>query len=152
MIHSVFRAAANILFAQDFVLSLNAATSPRMPNGLQLSPAAEGWPFSVLRVGMPVLFGAQRLHIEAIHFSLDLTNCSPWDPHIERPPELNMRIVVNNIRCLQRYLSHLYPQAVIQGGGKPPFRKRFFGENAPRPRRGGGGEGKGGDPCGRPSS
>src|SRR6266699_4578727 len=31
-----------------------------------------------------------------------------------------------------------------------PLRYRFFGEKAPRPRRGGGGDGKGGDPCGRP--
>src|SRR5258708_3894027 len=30
------------------------------------------------------------------------------------------------------------------------FRYRFFGEKAPRPRRGGGGDGVGGDPCGRP--
>src|SRR5258707_11596730 len=143
VIHSVFRAAANVLFAQGFVLSLNAATSPRMPNGLQLSSAAEDWPFSALRAGMPVLFGAQRLHIEAIHCSLDLTNCSQWDPHIERPAELNMRIVVNNLRYLQQ---------MVQGGGKPPFKYRFFGEKAPRPRRGGGGDGMGGDPCGRPSS
>src|SRR5690242_19307985 len=127
VIHSVFRAAANILFAQDFVLSLNAATSPRMPNGLQLSSAAEGWPFSVLRVGMPVLFGAQRLHIEAVHCSLDLTNCSPWDPHIERPAELNMRMVVNNIRCLQQHFSSWHPQAVVQGGGKPlPYYTRAW--------------------------
>ena|SRR5437879_5584079 len=130
VIHSVFRAAANVLFAQDFVLSLNAATSPRMPNGLQLSSAAEDWPFSALRAGMPVLFGAQRLHIEAVHCSLDLTNCSQWDPHIERPAELNMGIVVNNLRYLQQHLSSWHPQgdlhwrgfeegwAVFPGGGK----------------------------------
>src|SRR6266699_3860142 len=39
-----------------------------------------------------------------------------------------------------------------RGGACPPLRYRFFGEKAPRPRRGGGGDGLGGDPCGRPSS
>src|SRR6266576_2071799 len=37
-----------------------------------------------------------------------------------------------------------------KGGCRGPLRYRFFGEKAPRPRRGGGGDGKGGDPCGRP--
>src|ERR1700694_2115025 len=110
VIHSVFRAAANIRFTQDFVLSLNAATSPGMPNGLQLSSAAEDWPLPARRVGMRVLFGAQRLHIEAVNCSLDLTNCSQWAPHIKRPAELNMGIVVNNL-C--------YLQQMVQGGGKP---------------------------------
>ncbi len=154
VIHSVFRAAANILFTQDFVLSLNAATSPRMPNGLQLSSAAEDWPFSALRVGMPVLFGAQRLHIEAVNCSLDLTNCSQWDPHIKRPAELNMGIVVNNLRYLQRYLSQWHPQgdlhwrgfeegwAMFQGGGKPrPYSTRAWQDDSSYSR---------GDPCGRP--
>jgi hypothetical protein len=158
VIHSVFRAAANVLFAQDFVLSLNAATSPRMPNGLQLSSAAEDWPFSALRVGMPVLFGAQRLHIEAVHCSLDLTNCSQWDPHIERPAELNMRIVVNNLRYLQQHLSQQHPQG--------DFHWRGYEGQGDREREGdckgqgeredqGGGEGQGdrereGDRKGRP--
>jgi hypothetical protein len=66
---------------------------------------------------MPVLFGAQRLHIEAVHCSLDLTNCSQWDPHIERPAELNMRIVVNNLRYLQQHLSQQRPQGDLHWRG-----------------------------------
>src|SRR5579863_8357018 len=40
VVHSVFSAAANIVFPRDFVLSLNAAVGPRMPNGLQLAGRA----------------------------------------------------------------------------------------------------------------
>src|SRR6185312_600069 len=66
----------------NFVLSLNAAATPRMPNGLQLSSPAGDFPFSALRVGMSVIFGAQRLHIEAIDCSLDLSQSPQWNPHI----------------------------------------------------------------------
>jgi hypothetical protein len=104
-IHSVFAAAANIIFPRDLVLSLNAAGSPGMPNGLQLSAPAGAWPFSALHVGMPVLFGAQRLHIEAVNCSLDLSNCPQWDPHIARPEELNLHVVASNMLYLQQNLS-----------------------------------------------
>src|SRR5579863_1361206 len=80
VVHSVFSAAANIVFPRDFVLSLNAAVGPRMPNGLQLAgraPARErpynDSLFLQMRPGMHVLLGAQRLHIEAIDCSLDLS-------------------------------------------------------------------------------
>lgn len=109
-IHSVFRSAANISFPTGFVLSLNAASSPAMPNGLQLSSPAGNWPFSALRVGMPVLFGAQRLHIEAVNCSLDLTNCPQWDAHIIRPSVLDMHAIANNMRYLQQHLSAWLPQ------------------------------------------
>src|SRR6266700_7038051 len=39
-----------------------------------------------------------------------------------------------------------------KGGCRGPLTGRFFGEKSPRPRRGGGGDGLGGDPCGRPRS
>ncbi|MFL5628542.1 MAG: DUF2877 domain-containing protein [Ktedonobacteraceae bacterium] len=110
VIHSVFRAAANISFPTGFMLSLNAASSPAMPNGLQLSSPAGSWPFSALRVGMPVLFGAHRLHIEAVNCSLDLTNCPRWDAHITRPSELYMHIIASNMRYLQQHLSGWRPQ------------------------------------------
>ena len=96
VIHSVFPAAANITFPGDFILSLNAVTSPCMPNGLQLSALPATFPFSALRAGMPVLFGAQRLLIEAVDCSLDLSTCTQWDPHIERPAQLDMEIVEGN--------------------------------------------------------
>src|SRR6266446_2500845 len=76
-----------------FVLSLNAASTPRMPNGVQLSSPPGSFPFSALRVGMPVIFGAQRLHIEAIDCSLDLSQSSQWNPHIQRPDQLDMSIL-----------------------------------------------------------
>ena len=78
---------------------------PRMPNGLQLTAAAGTFPFIALRAGMPVLFGAQRLHIEAIGCSLDLSLCSQWDPHIERPAVLDKKIVRKNRERLGGYLS-----------------------------------------------
>src|SRR2546425_1629733 len=96
VIHSVFPAAANITFPGDFILSLHAVTSPCMPNGLQLSALPATFPFSALRAGMPVLFGAQRLLIEAVDCSLDLSTCTQWDPHIERPAQLDMEIVEGN--------------------------------------------------------
>ena len=115
IIHSAFDAAANIVFPGDFVLSLNAASFsqhsggdlplPRMPNGLQLTAPAGTFPFIALRVGMPVLFGAQRLQIEAIACSLDLSLCSQWDPHIEHPTVLDMEIVRKNRERLAGYVS-----------------------------------------------
>src|SRR5947209_20148583 len=68
--HSVFSAAANIAFPGGFILSLNAAISAHMPNGLQLSSQPGTYPFVALRPGMSVLLGAQRLFIEAIDCSL----------------------------------------------------------------------------------
>src|SRR6266478_2166064 len=71
-IHSVFNAAANVIFPHDpqgtrtgypyydthshggFILSLNAAATPRMPNGLQISSPPGSFPFPALRTGMPV--------------------------------------------------------------------------------------------------
>lgn len=107
VIHSVFPAAANILFPGDFVLSLNAITSPRMPNGLQLSTPSGTFPFSVLHAGMPVLFGAQRLLIEAVNWSLDLSCCSEWNPHIERSAQLDMKIVTRNKDLLLKHIHAL---------------------------------------------
>src|SRR5436305_1745277 len=104
VIHSVFPAAANIIFPGGFVLSLNAITSPQMPNGLQLSTPPGTFPFSALRAGMPVLFGAQRLLIEAVNCSLDLSCCSEWNPHIERPAELNIKIVTRNKELLLKHI------------------------------------------------
>ncbi len=110
IVHSVFNAAANIAFpfsgwnlpGQDvFVLSLNAAATPRIPNGIQLSSPAGSFPFSALRPGMPVIFGAQRLHIEAIDCSLDLSQSPQWNPHIQRPAQLDMAVVQRNYCRLQ---------------------------------------------------
>src|SRR5258706_16231377 len=100
-IHSVFNAAANIVFPGGFVLSLNAASTPRMPNGVQLSSPPGSFPFSALRVGMPVIFGAQRLHIEAIDCSLDLSQSSQWNPHIQRTDQVNMATLQKNYTRLK---------------------------------------------------
>src|SRR5579859_2310872 len=104
MAHSVFAAAANITFPGDFVLSLNALSSPCMPNGLQLSAHAGSLPFSALRPGMPVLFGAQRLLIEALDCSLDLSGCAQWNPRIVRPELLDLALVERNGRWLREYV------------------------------------------------
>ncbi len=104
VVQSVFRAAANITFPGDFVLALNALHAPRVPNGLQLSASADTFPFSALQVGMPVLFGARRLHIEALPLSLDLTYCERWDASIARPEPLNFTIVEKNGIWLLHYL------------------------------------------------
>jgi hypothetical protein len=45
---------------------------------------------------MPVIFGAQRLHIEAIDCSLDLSQCPQWNPNIQRPEQLDMTILQKN--------------------------------------------------------
>ncbi|MDQ6661472.1 MAG: hypothetical protein M3Z24_10955, partial [Chloroflexota bacterium] len=103
-VHSVFNAAANILFPNNFVLSLNAVTSPRMPNGLQLSACAASFPFSTLQTGMPVLLGAQRLHIEAIGCSLDLSYCPQWEPFIEQPEFVDRQVIKKNRERLGEYV------------------------------------------------
>ncbi|MDQ6644307.1 MAG: DUF2877 domain-containing protein [Chloroflexota bacterium] len=105
MIHSAFDAAANIVFPGDLVLSLNAANSPRMPNGLELSSISGTFPFTALRPGMPVIFGAQRILIEAANCSLDLSHCTLWDPHISRPAQLDRDSVVKNGNWLAGYLA-----------------------------------------------
>ncbi len=108
VVHSVFDAAANIVFPGGFVLSLNAVSSAQMPNGLQLSALPATFPFSALRAGMPVLLGAQRLHIEAIGCSLDLSSCSQWNPHIERPERLDVDVVRKNGEWLAKRIA-LHP-------------------------------------------
>ncbi len=105
VVHSVFYAAANIVFPGGLVLSLNAADSTRMPNGLELSNSPGTFPFTILRPGMPVLLGAQRLHIESAHCSLDLSSCTQWNPHITRPVCLDRHNIVKNREWLARYLS-----------------------------------------------
>lgn len=105
MIHSAFNAAANVVFPGDAVLSLNAANSPRMPNGLELSSISGTYPFTALRPGMPVIFGAQRILIEAANCSLDLAHCTQWDPHIARPAQLDRDSVVKNRKWLAGYLA-----------------------------------------------
>src|SRR5258708_20704264 len=95
-VHSVFNAAANIVFPGNFVLSLNALATTRMPKGLQLSSPPGRFPFWALRAGMPVIFGAQRLHIEAIDCSLDLSQSPQWNPHIQRSDQLDMTILQKN--------------------------------------------------------
>ena len=103
-VQSVFRAAANIVFPGNFVLALTALHTPRVPNGLQLSTPAATFPFAGLKVGMPVLFGAQRLHIEALALSLDLTFSERWSPHILSPKPLHPAIVEKNKTWLAHYL------------------------------------------------
>src|SRR6266496_1250474 len=103
VVHSVFYAAANIVFPGGLVLSLNAADSTRMPNGLELSNSPGTFPFTILRPGMPVLLGAQRLHIESAHCSLDLSSCTQWNPHITRPVCLDRHNIVKNREWLARY-------------------------------------------------
>ncbi|GAC1382781.1 MAG: hypothetical protein NVSMB33_10290 [Ktedonobacteraceae bacterium] len=116
VVHSAFAAAANILFPDSFMLSLNAAHSIHMPNGLQLSAATGSLPFSALRPGMPVLFGAQRLLIEATNCSLDLSMCAEWNPHIQRPAVLDMEIVKRNGKWLVEHLALWHSPCVSQDG------------------------------------
>ena len=111
LVHSVFKSAANIVFPGDFVLSLNAATSPRMPNGIQLATTPGALPFLHLQVGMPVLLGVQRLCIQPLDYVLDLSHVAQWHPHIERPAALDMRIVQKNCAWLKYY--------VLEGDGRP---------------------------------
>jgi hypothetical protein len=104
-VHSVFAAAANILFPGDVLLSLNANGALALPNGLCLSAPAGAYPFSSLRAGMTVLLGAQRLHIEAIGCSLDLSTCARWSPYLQRPPRLERVLVERNATRLRALLA-----------------------------------------------
>ncbi len=104
LVHSVFHAAANIVFPDNFVLSLNTATSLRMPNGIQLPTLPGSMPVSHLRVGMPVLLGAQRLCIQPLDYTLDLAHAIQWHAYIERPAMLDMDVVRKNIAWLEQYV------------------------------------------------
>src|SRR5258708_8654248 len=115
MVHSIFNAAANIVFPGNFVLSLNALATSRMPNGLQLSSPPGSFAFSALCVGMPVIFGAQRLHIEAIDCSLDLSQFSQWNPHIQRPDQLDMAILQKNYTRLKTIAEEWFHAARLPG-------------------------------------
>jgi hypothetical protein len=105
VIHSAFNAAANIVFPDGLILSLNAANSVRMPNGLELSSSPGTFPFTTFRTGMSVLFGGQRLHIESADCSLDLSHCIQWNPHINRPAHLDRNSIVKHREWLTSYLS-----------------------------------------------
>lgn len=102
IVHSVFSTAANILFPGDFVVSLNADQSPRMPNGVYIT----GLPFASLRPGMSVVLGAYRLSIQPLDIVLDLSCASRWNPHIERPPNLAMTTVESNRERLKQYTAN----------------------------------------------
>ncbi|GAC1349390.1 MAG: hypothetical protein NVSMB27_22100 [Ktedonobacteraceae bacterium] len=127
MIHSAFNAAANIVFPGEVVLSLNAANSPRMPNGLELSASSGTYPFTALRPGMPVIFGAQRLLIEAANCSLDLSHCTQWDPHIARPTQLDRDSIAKNRRWLAGYLA-ASPSSSGQSQGTSQDSSPFFAD------------------------
>jgi hypothetical protein len=109
VVHSAFAAAANLVFPDDIVISLNADVQPSdrspgvlpfpgMPNGIQVAV----FPFAVLRPGMPALLGAGRLVIDAIDCSLDLSTCPRWNARIARPASLNVDIVRKNAAWLAR--------------------------------------------------
>ena len=110
-VHSVFATAANVVFPVSpgdcgnfgiCVLSLNAAAAPRMPNGLHIVNA----PFAVMRPGMSVLLGAHRLCIQPLDIVLDLSYAAQWNPRIERPTKLDMRVVRSNAVRLERYAAN----------------------------------------------
>ncbi|HLJ33902.1 MAG TPA: DUF2877 domain-containing protein [Ktedonobacteraceae bacterium] len=103
LVHSVFQAAANIVFPGDFLLSLNTATSPRMPNGIQLPTFPGTMPLSHLHAGIPVLLGVQRLCIQPLDYILDLSSAVQWNPFIERPATLDLDVVKKNIAWLAQY-------------------------------------------------
>ncbi|MBX5458491.1 MAG: DUF2877 domain-containing protein [Thermogemmatispora sp.] len=103
-VHSVFSAAANLLFPPEFVLSLNAQDGPAVPNGIRLGAARGAFPFSALRPGMPVLLGAWRLYIEDLHWSVDLSSCPRWRTQLKRPRQLEPTIVGRNRERLRRML------------------------------------------------
>ena len=109
MIHSAFKAAANIIFPGGLILSLNASNASRMPNSIELSSVSGTFPFTRLRSGQTVLFGAQRVVIEAAACSLDLSYCTQWDPHISRPEQLDRDIVLKNREWLASFLSSRSP-------------------------------------------
>ena len=115
-IHSVFRAAANILFPNGLLLSLNALDAPRVPNNLQLSAPTAAFPFTDLRVGQPVLLGASRLNIEALSLSLDLTYSTQWNPKISRPEQFNMTVLAKNARWLAEYVAAYPPPSLLTPG------------------------------------
>ncbi len=127
VVHSAFAGAANMLFPGACMLSLNACTAPRMPNGLHLSAQAGTFPFSALRAGTPVLLGAQRLHIEAIGCSLDLSQAPRWDPHIYKHECIDMKIITHNAE----HLSDLVDEESPRGG------MRWMGDGEQGDRQGG---------------
>jgi hypothetical protein len=133
LVHSAFSSAANLLFAGDFLISLNTSsptlhqpaltTSPDpapaplssceevspvpgdllMPNGLLLSAPAGAWPFSHLKAGMPVILGAGWLVLETLACSLECAACQRWHPRVQRPPELDLPLLTANARRLAHF-------------------------------------------------
>lgn len=116
LVHSVFAGAANVIFPDGFLLSLNASAAlpsrptPQkkeggllMPNGVLISAGWGEFPFAEMRAGMPVVMGAGWLTFEAIACSLDFAHCPRWDPHIARPAELDEGRVRANGRWLAQF-------------------------------------------------
>lgn len=127
LVHSAFAGAANLIFPDGFLLSLNAVPrstsheiekekhelSPGvlnqrtpgvllMPNGLLLSAHEGEFPFADLRAGMPVVLGAGWLAVEALAYSLDCTACARWNPRISRPEKVDSELVKSNASRLAR--------------------------------------------------
>lgn len=107
VVQSTFTTAANLLFPSGFMLCLNATDGLCMPNGVQLSAVSDMSFFTRLRPGMSVLLGAERLVIEAVNCSLDLSLSGQWNAHIERPEGLDVEIVRRNGKWLRAIVDRI---------------------------------------------
>lgn len=122
LVHSSFASAANLVFAADFFLSLNAEPGtllacsdllhrsispeprtalPLLPNGVLLSVSENMFPFGALKAGMAVMLGAGRLWLEPLACSLDLSTCSRWDSRIEQADGLRTALFKEHVHWLQ---------------------------------------------------
>ena len=132
LVQSAFSSAANLIFSDGFLLSLNACpprrdvgkapsrdilcdTSlhglPLMPNGLLLDAQTGRFPFADLRAGMPVVLGAGWLTIEALGLTLECSGCERWNPQITRPARLDSTQLRANADLLAHYCQSQRPVA-----------------------------------------
>lgn len=83
---------------------------PLLPNGILLASGVGESFFARLRPGMSALLGGERLYLEALSCSLDLSFSPQWDPRIARAPERGRE----NLRRNNERLTSFWRQEGLQ--------------------------------------
>jgi len=124
-IHSVFNKAMNVAL-DGTLLALLSTELPHMPNSVRLSSSVTKELLPILRPGMEVRVGNDRLNIPAYNVSLRLPETPAWEPRPDITAyQWHRETVVQHV-CL---LAHLLADKPQQGGLTPLVRPLLLGQS-----------------------
>ena len=123
-IHSVFNKAMNIAL-DGTLLALLSTELPHMPNSVRLSSSVTKELLPILRPGMEVRVGNDRLNIPAYNVSLRLPETPAWEP---RPDITSYQWHRETVAQHVSLLAHLLADKPQQGGLAPLVRPLLLGQ------------------------